>query len=439
MPRIIANANSASNAKDDCIITAGETFPDGAMIELVASSSGLDKPDLLLWDGSKATVGPRVEHGGRIYEAAELAPSLYRALRLPSQCRDYGSARDLLAETADLFKYRLPERESALLACFSISTWLADRLPIAPSLVISGPDEELGIDVLHLLSYVCWRSLMLAELTPSSFRSLPMELSLTLLPSQQELKPNMERLLRASIHQGLYLPGNRGSVVNPYGPKVIFCGDGAAVDALGSGVIQISLAPSLAQSSVLSDQLLCKIAADLQPRLLMYRLKNYGNVRESQVDVSELTFATGRLARTLAGGFPENSELAHDIVQLLRPQDEEIRGQRFCDVNNVTVEILWAFIHDQKQRDISVDKLAKTVNALLRSRGEMVGYRTEQIGWKLRDLNIRRHSTSSGRQVLLGRDTSQRVHQLAKDYDLRGLQIEVDCPDCDHGESALSK
>ena len=180
----------------------------------------------------------------------------------PPSVRDYGSARGLFAESLDLFQRHLdlPERESSLLTCFSISTWLADRLPTAPSLTISGPDQELGIDVLRLLSCVCRHPLMLAEVTPGNFRSLPMQLSLTLLLDQQGLKPNMQRLFRASSYRGLHLPGNRGSVVDLYGPKAIFCGNDAAVDTLSGGVIHISVAPSQLQSSALDEQAQNEIA-----------------------------------------------------------------------------------------------------------------------------------------------------------------------------------
>ena len=118
--------------QENCITSASEIFIDGAMIELVSSCSGHNKPDLLLWTGSEAIVGPRVEYGNRIYEPPELPPSLYRATRFPSGCQDYGSARVLFAAITDLFKQHLhlTERESSLLACFSISTWfesLEDR------------------------------------------------------------------------------------------------------------------------------------------------------------------------------------------------------------------------------------------------------------------------------------------------------------------------
>ena len=163
-------------------------------------------------------------------------------------------------------------------------------------------------------------------------------------------------------------PGNRGSVVDLYGPKAIFCGNDAAVDILGGGVIHISAAPSQLQSSALDEQVQNEIANYFQPRLLGFRLRNCVKVRESPVDVSTFTFATRPLARTLAACFPEDPELARDAVQLLRAQDEEVRGQRSCDVNCAIIEILWGFIHDGKHREIRVDALAKDVNALLRSR-----------------------------------------------------------------------
>ena len=432
-------AKRASHATNGCIITPGEIFADGAMIELVAGSSGLNKPELLLWTGSKATVGPRVEHGGCVYEAPDGAPSLYGTMRLPSRISGYNSARGLFAAIGDLFQHHLdlPERESSLLACFSISTWLADRVPTAPSLTIVGPEPELGIEVLRLLSCVCRHPLLLAEVTPGGFRSLPMPLGLTLLLSQQDLKPNLHRLFRASSYRGLLLPGNRGSVVDLYGPKAIFCGNDDAVGTLSGGVIHISLMPSQLQSSGLDEQMQNEIANSFQPRLLLYRLKNFGKVHESQADVARFTFATRQLAHTLAVCFPEDPELARDAVELLQPQDEEVREQRSRDVNCAIVEILWALTHKGKQREVRVDELAKDVTALLQSRGENLIYSAEEVGWKLSKLNIPRRSSRSGRQVLLGRDTHQSVHRMARAYDLPCE--EAGCPACNQAKATVSK
>jgi hypothetical protein len=433
---------NSKNATNNCIITAGEIFGDGAMIELIASSAGLGKPDVLLWNGGKATVGPRINYGGCIYEASKLTQSLHRALRLPAQCRQYGSARDLFAGIVDLFNRHLhfSDWESQLLAAFSMSTWLTDRMSIAPSLMVSTPDQQSGVEVSRLLSCVCRRPLMLAELTSASFRSLPLQLSPTLLIHQESLKPSMLRSLRASSYRGLYLVGGGTGLVDLCGPKAIFCSDDSAVDALGEGAIHIAVAPSQLKSPALGEQQRDKIATDFQSRLLMYRLKNHAKVDGRQGEVAEFTFATGQLASTLASCFPEDWELARDVVRLLRTQSDEAREKRFRDVNYVIVEILWALVHDRKRKAVNVNELAKDVGVLLQSRGEAVQYSAEEVGWKLRQLSIPRHTDSSGRQVVLNFDTSRIVHRCARIYDLPcARDIQAKCPDCSTVEVSPSK
>ena len=419
--------------------TTGEVSPDGTMIELVSGSAGTNKPHLLLWNG-KARIAPRVEVGDCTYEASELAPSLYRATRLPKQCKDYGSIRQLFGRIADLFQhsFHFSDGDSRLVACFCLSTWLTDRLSIAPSLVIFAPDQGLGIEVLRLLSCVCRRPLMLAELTSGGLRSLPMHLSLTLLIHAQGLRPNLQHLLRVSSYRGLHLPGNRGGIVDLYGPKAILWESDVASDNFGDGVIQISLPSS--QWPALDEQRQEEIASDFQARLLMYRLKNFSKVRESRVDVSQFTAATRRLAGALAACFPGDPGLARETSLLLRPQDEEIRAQRFLDVTYILVEILWGEIHSREHKQVSVSNLAKDVNALLRSRGEFREYSPEEVGWKLKGLSIPRHTDTSGRQVLLDRDTSRRVHRLAQTYDLPCSQHVGDgCAHCAPPERPVAK
>src|ERR1019366_7028609 len=171
---------------------------------------------------------------------------------------------------------------------------------------------------------------------------------------------------------GLHLAGNRGSVVDRYGATAIFCGNDAAVNHRGGGAIHVSLPPSQSQSCVLDEHALNEIANHFQPRLLMYRLKSSGKVRESQVDVSELTFATGRLPRPLRACFPEDSALARDTVRLLRPQDEDARLQLANSIECAVVEVLLGFIHEQKLKEMKVGDLADLANGLLRSRSEIL-------------------------------------------------------------------
>jgi hypothetical protein len=398
----------------------------------VSGPSTSSTPNLLLWKGGRSEVGPSVGYGGHLYKPSKVDPSFYRAMRLPDRCAAYRSSRSLFDGILDLFTLHLglPRAQSSLLTYFAISTWLIDRLPVAPGLIIAGSDEELGIGVLRLLGCLCRHPLLLAEVTASSLRSLPWHFSLTLLLNQPSLRAGVQRLFRASGHH-LYLPGSRGSIVDIFGSKAVYSRENSALDKLSGGWINISVTPQSEPRSALDEQAEEEIAKQFQPRLLMYRLKNLGNISDRGVDVSNLTFVTRQLARTLAMCFPEDSRLANEAVQVLQPQDEEVREQRYFDVGCAIVEILLGVIHSGKENEIQVRELTKKVNALLWSRGESLEYSPEEVGWKLRDLDIPRHSNSSGRQVLLGKNIIERVHDLARTYDLlTGQLVASDCPGC---------
>lgn len=433
---------NSSNTKKEIFITTGEIFPDGAIIELVRGSEGSKKPNLLLWKGSAATIASHVKYRGRIYEAPELSTSIYRSTRLPARCGDYQSLRELFNGIVAEFDQRLQlsERDSRLLAAFSLSTWCAGRLPIAPKAVISGPDERSGVELLRLLSCVCRHPLLLAELTPGGFRSLPLELSPTLLVNQQALRPPMLRLFHASAYRGLHLTGNRGELIEIYGPKAVFSKSDAVFESLSEGAIQISLAQSRSRWAALDENVQKKIADKFQGRLLSYRLKNLFVPRESPVDGAEFTAATRQLALALGACLSEDPQLAQDTVALLRLQDEDVREQRFCDISFATIEVLWGLVHHETEKTLTVDELAKLVNALLRSRGEAMVYSAEEIGWKLRALGVRRHTSAAGRKVVLDRESCQRVHHLARTYDLPCvLDVSSGCPDCREAKPAVSK
>ena len=179
---------------------------------------------------------------------------------------------------------------------------------------------------------------------------------------------------------------------------------------------------------------------EFQPRLLCYRLRHFATVTDAQVEAAEFTSTIRPLACAFAKCLADDQKLAHNTIRLLRPQDDDVKERRFLDVNCVLVEILWGLVHDQKRKGIQVAELAKHVNSLLRSRGEMIEYSAEEIGWSLNRLNIRRHTTSSGRQVLLSKDNSVIVHQTAMGYRLECAQdAHSECAICDSSVIADTK
>src|SRR6202030_3430276 len=73
---------------NQAVTTAGEIFPDG-IIDLVASADDR-RPNLLFWDGSRATIAPRIPYAGIIYEAPVLHRTIGQAIRLPASVSPSG-------------------------------------------------------------------------------------------------------------------------------------------------------------------------------------------------------------------------------------------------------------------------------------------------------------------------------------------------------------
>src|SRR6476646_3775874 len=102
--------------------TSGEHLGNGAHIELVRTVAGAD-PQLLLWDGSTATVGQSVEYMGRVYAPLPIEPTILQRLRLPPGCAPYGCIQKLFSEMGDaILRYgNITEDSAYLLAYFAVA------------------------------------------------------------------------------------------------------------------------------------------------------------------------------------------------------------------------------------------------------------------------------------------------------------------------------
>jgi hypothetical protein len=147
------------------------------------------------------------------------------------------------------------------------------------------------------------------------------------------------------------------------------------------------------------------------------------------VDASTFTSDTRQLAAVLGACLSQDPEFANEIVDLLRPQDEEFREERLCTLEYAVIEMLWGFVHRGSEKQIAVAELADKANSLLRSRGECLIYSAEEVGWKLRALGVRRHTSTAGRHVVFDRESRRKVHDLARIYDLPSERVDG-CPDC---------
>lgn len=356
--------------------TGGIVLGSGECVELIRSKDG----DLCLFLSGKNQAARRVKSGDRSYVPPSLHQSMVEALTLPTGRASCGSTADIFATIYDVFVGRGVSDESAkLLAYYAISTWFAESLPIAPSLVISGPRPEAQT-VLQLLSCVVRHALPIGELTLAGFRSLPMCVRFTLLIT--DLHSSMHKVMSTSTYPDAFLPC-KDELFDTYCPKVVYAGARVADGFSGDATLKINLAPSRGKLPVIDFGARKAIAADFPPRLLDYRLKYVANVRASDFDAPHFPSGFRILARAL----------------------------RVCIVD--------------------APEIAEATGAILTDRGETRKVEAKLIGNLLRMFGLSPKRDSQGYALVLTDTIRRQIHRLAHDNEIEAVrQAGTNCVHC---------
>jgi hypothetical protein len=339
----------------------------------------------------------------------------------------------LFAEVSKIFVNRaeVPPATATLLAHFVLSTWFADCFSTAPQLLIFGPQEEAAI-VLQLLAATCRRALFLSDVSIATWSSLPIILRPTLIINTHRLRPSTLDFLEASSVRHQYV-ARKGQLLDLFGAKVIYERTLSGARSLIESSICVTLTPARGRFPVVSDHDQVQIADELQPKLLLYRMRNYGKFRESQFDVPQFTAAVRTRARMLGACVVDNASLQSGLISALRGQDNEARITRSFSLESVMVEALLLLCHDKATRaSANVGDIAKVMNTILKGRGELLELEPRKVGDVLRTLQffpIRQGSAARGISLTVAE--RRRVHRLARDYDVPTIHDgAVRCPEC---------
>jgi hypothetical protein len=416
------------------IPTTGEAFPNGVLLDLIRDEE-TKEIGLLAWDKGETRIGGQLEYAGKTYVPAAVDPTVLSALQLPTRSSPSGTT------TSDLFcsiytelarLTGLPDPILAQVICFIFTTWLVDRLPIAPFLWIVAPESADGEALLQLLALFCRRSLLLTADSIAGLWTLPMNLRPTLLLDAAELTAPMQKFLHASNHKGIYF-ARRGQTLNFCCAKAVSSLESLRDPGLANLALQVTLPPNRPQRSVLTQEESQKIAERYQADLLWYRLRNYGQIRILDSDLEGLPAAKQSLARSFVACILDNEKLRSVVLPLLCEQDREGEVELSSGLEAVILRALLSCCHEGDRSTLRVAELAEITNAMLRRRGERVQISPETVGWKLRSLRLRTESVANGGKGLwMLNDVRGRIHRLALEYrvpsDPQGAQ--QGCPFC---------
>jgi hypothetical protein len=255
---------------------------------------------------------------------------------------------------------------------------------------------------------------------------LPLAICPTLLVVESGLSKKLRGTWRACSYHRVYLPAGGGRLQQLVCPKAIFSKNPDAISSWATEALRVVLLPGNELAS-LTESDLEAIAAELQPKLQLFRLRSLQpksapvNHRcPAEVACSEL----GREFFSLLAGEPGIPKLLLPIVE---QQRQSTTARRLLDPLAVIVEVIWTPAHEQPQ--ITTSEVQQRVNALLRTRGESLEYSANEIGWKLSDLDLRRHRTAKGMVLKFSWEVRRQIHALGGQFGLKLRKVDG-CEDC---------
>jgi hypothetical protein len=154
-------------------------------------------------------------------------------------------------------------------------------------------------------------------------------------------------------------------------------------------------------------------------------------VQESVFDIPTFTFPTRALVGNLGACIVDDPESLRQLPLLLQSQDEDVRVRRSTDVRWAILQVILLHLHKGESKAIRIEELSELTNALLRTNGETLVYSPREVGWKLRELGMHRQRDGAGKFLMLGAETSRRVHELGRSYGLLSAPIlSENCANC---------
>jgi hypothetical protein len=172
----VTQATSLKNS--GVILTGGEFFADGSILEFVRAQFEPEEVNLVHWKGKALEVAAHLEHAGREYALAAIDPTIKNVLRLPTKVAPPETTENLFMAAHDLLTRHLGQLDGCTTAmvCAVFASWMSPALSMSPILWIfspAGSPRTLAIQLLSLLSH---RPLQLVGLRRGDIARLPMPL-----------------------------------------------------------------------------------------------------------------------------------------------------------------------------------------------------------------------------------------------------------------------
>src|SRR5690348_881353 len=419
--------------------TASAELEDGTQIEIIEDPQDPTRTKLAAFNNSEVNLVDRFEAENRIFVPIARDTNLLRHVRLPRGVKECGTARSLLHDTVDLLArcLDLNERNLLLVGHFVLSTWLIERLPVAPYLAFLGLPRAGKSTALTALRFLCRRALLTADITSAAFYKACDRLMLTLLIDETgtagETRALFHLLRTGTTREVVALRKNEW--FKTFGPKVVSWIELPDDAALNSRCIIIPLYETFRTDLLRpTSPEFTQAADDLQSRFLGFRFERMKSIAAPTVRASNLLHSRSRdLYEALALPVGDDDEVCKTLGELLEAQENCYRAP-LSSSQTVVLQGFFTFMHlRQEGRRQVVGELSQMINANLGATGQMPRVSPREVGAALSALGFNnRNRASTGWQIIMGLEEMERFHALCAAYRVHlppGCSID-DCEFC---------
>ena len=422
-----ARGHEDSLIRDSSVVeTHFAQLEDGSLIEMIEDPDNPLRTLLAICKTGQVRLADRLRCGEQTLVPIPRDRHIIKHIRLPKGAKEFGSVGNILRQIYSIISQclDLDDQDRTLLAYFVLSTWFIDQLAVAPYLAFVGLPLSGKTTALWILSLLCRRALLTADITAAAFYRACDQLTPTLLIDETGTagdRRTLFHLLKTGTMREL-TAFRKDESFKTFGAKVVSWTELPDDPALNSRCIIIPFKEShRTDLKKPADPEIKEAANELQKQLLQFRFDRYNKLSLPRVqDDEKLHSRTRDLYEALAHPSGEDISSCKWLVNYFAMQQASNR-EPLLPTQSAVLQFLFYAIHDRPEKPTYIlQDIAYGVNSLLLIAGEGFRMNPRKVGAALSSLGFtaRKRTNQGFEMMILDLKTQSRFTNLLRHMEL---------------------
>jgi hypothetical protein len=164
--------NGVSNVAQSVKEVDFATLEDGSLVELIEDPENPNRTLFAVWRDGEVQYVDKLGYKDHVLIPLPRTSLVLSHVRLPRAACPYVSVQSLLQEIESFISSSIVLQQPyqlKVLANFVLATWLVDRLPVAPYVLVVGLAQSGKTTMLEVLSFLCRRPVLTADISSAAF------------------------------------------------------------------------------------------------------------------------------------------------------------------------------------------------------------------------------------------------------------------------------